>query len=85
MTIDVPDQIVRNAKFHGLTVEEELQRLATPQVESDLTGLIPVGQRFATLGEAVKARKEAGERLLASTATLGGLKIKDLINEGRKH
>lgn len=86
MTIDVPDQIVRAAEVHGITVEQELQRLAKPQTEPDLTGLKPWGVTHESPEIAAEARRRATDsiREIASRNTLGGLNIEDLVNEGRK-
>ncbi len=87
MTIDVPEKIVRDAQASGISVEQQLERLAQREREPDLSGLVPVGRQYSSLEEAAAARKEAGERMreIASRNTLGGLSIKELINEGRKY
>lgn len=87
MTVDVPEKIVRDAEIHGITVEQELQRLAHAEREPDLTGLVPIGRQFATPEEAAAARREAVERMreIASRNTLGGISIKELVHEGRKY
>ena len=87
MTIDVPEKIVRDAEASGISVEEQLQRLAQRQREPDLSGLIPIGRQHSSPEEAAAARRKAGERMreIASRNTLGGISIKELINEGRKY
>ena len=87
MTIDVPEKIVRDAQASGISVEQMLQRLAQQEGQPDLDGLIPIGRKFDTPEEARQARERAAQsmREIASRNTLGGIRIKDLINEGRKH
>ena len=50
MTIDVPEKIVRDAEASGISVEEQLQRLAQRQREPDLSGLIPIGRQYSSAG-----------------------------------
>ena len=80
MTVDVPEKILRDAASNGITVEQQLLRLAQAGREPDLVGLVPLnpGQRDP---------EAAADRIqeFASRHTLGGLKIRDIVDEGRKY
>lgn len=80
VTIDIPEEVVARAKADGLTVEEYVLR----RVEPDSGGVRPGFVRF---GPGSKTPEEAGADILElqKRTTLGGLKIKDLINEGRRY
>ena len=87
MTIDIPDQIIRQAEANALTVEQLLHRMANSDHEPDLTGLVPWGVVHESPEAASEARKRAANSMceIASRNTLGGTTIRELINEGRKH
>lgn len=85
MTINVPERIVRDAEINGISVEEQLARLADVGSDADLNGLMPIGRRFGSAEEAAAEQKQAAERMLSSRSILGGLDIREMINAGRKY
>ena len=80
ITVSVPDVLARQAAAQGLSVEAYVERLAVQAAQTDDQ---PHWVRFGPGGRTLE---EAGRdiRELRKDVTLGGLKIKDLINEGRK-
>lgn len=85
MTINVPERIVRDAEINGISVEEQLARLADVGSDADLNGLMPIGRQFGSAEEAAAEQKQAAERMLSSRSILGGLDIREMINAGRKY
>ncbi len=81
MTLDIPDKILQEAEARGVSVESYLQDAFADDAE---TGPMPGFTRIAGLRGNPKAAA-ASIREIASRNTLGGLKIKDLVNEGRKY
>jgi hypothetical protein len=98
MTIDIPDKVVARAAALGKPVSDlvaqALDHLAhQPLIASSKGESLPPEicrepppPGFAYLGPKRHTTQEAGEaiRAIASRNTLGGLKIKDLIEEGRR-
>lgn len=76
ITVSVPDELAKRAAEQGLSVEAFLERLARQALQSNA----PRQERKRTPAEAVAHLREARKGV-----TLGGLKIKDLIAEGRKY
>lgn len=74
LTINVPDQLAERARALGVRTEEYVEQLLTRQVKNP-----PQCD-----SEAVKNAVEDIRRLRQGVR-LDGLKIKDLIEEGRKH
>lgn len=75
VTINVPDQVAAEARARGLSTEVYVEELITSRTNANSD----LDQR-----EAVEA---AVDRILERRERhkLNGLKIKDLINEGRKY
>jgi hypothetical protein len=80
MTIDVPEKVVERAAALGLPVSALVSQ-ALDQIVDE-----PIPPGFVRLGVPTMTRAEATASLLEiqRTHTLGGLKIKDLIEEGRR-
>lgn len=76
ITVSVPDQLAEQAAAQGLSVEAYVERLAGQLVQCPGVPL----PRYRTPAEAVAHLREVRKGV-----TLGGLKIKDLVNEGRKY
>lgn len=80
MTIDIPDKAIKLAAEQGVPVEQfvsqELERIWEE----------PIPEGFVRLGTSTKTLAEATASILdiQKRNTLGGLKIKDLIEEGRR-
>lgn len=81
MTINVPEKIVERAAELGVPVD----MLVLQAFDVIVPEAVPEG--FTRLGTATMTRAEAGAaiREIASRHTLGGIKIKDLIEEGRRY
>jgi hypothetical protein len=79
ITVSIPDEAAAKAQALGLGVEEYLKRLVAEDMSSS-------DERFVRFGPGPYTPEEAaaGIRELRKGVTLGGLKIKDLINEGRR-
>lgn len=76
VTVSVPDQLAEQAAVQGLSVEAFVERLVRQAAQSE-----PMqGKRRRSPAEAAAHLREA-----RNGVTLGGLKIKDLIAEGRKY
>ena len=75
LTIDVPDQIAAEARARGVSAEAYVQELIANRVNAN-----GGEQRNSVVAAAVDRILERRER-----HRLGGLKIKDLITEGRKY
>lgn len=81
VTLDIPDRIADKAQAEGVPVEVYLRHL----VELDLSG---VTERHAIVsGVPAMSPAEAGADILEMRKryTLAGIKIKDLIEEGRRY
>jgi hypothetical protein len=81
ITVSVPDALAQQAAAQGLSVEAYVERLAEQATQTE-------GQpRWVRFGSGGHTPEEAGQdiRELREGVSLGGLKIKDLINEGRKY
>ena len=79
-SIEVPESVIARAATLGVPVETLVtQALEEITREPILPGFVPLGKPTHTPAE-------AGEliRLIASRHSLGGLSIKNLINEGRR-
>lgn len=76
ITVSVPDQLAQQAAARGLSVEALVEQLAEQAVHGETRSQRP--QR--TPAEAVAHLREARKGV-----TLGGLRIKDLVVEGRKY
>jgi tricorn protease-like protein len=77
VTIDIPDELAAQARARGLALEAYLLELIAS--ETAKPNLIPLGKGPYSPQEAVDRIRE--ER---KNNRLDGLKIKDLINEGRR-
>lgn len=75
VTINVPDQLAAEARARGLSTEVYVEELITSRMNANSD----LDQREA-VAAAVDRILERRER-----HKLNGLKIKDLINEGRKY
>jgi hypothetical protein len=80
VTVEVPERVVERAAELGVPVDELVQQAIGRIAPEPLpAGFVRLGKPFATAAEA-----GAAIRGIASRNTLGGLKIKDLIEEGRR-
>jgi post-segregation antitoxin (ccd killing protein) len=75
VTVNVPDQLAAQARARGVAVEAYVEEVLVRQAQEP---------------EAEAHRKSVGEAIdrimeLRKGNTLGGAKVKDLINEGRKY
>ena len=79
LTIEVPQRVVDRATELGIPVDTLVQQ-AVARIGDDM---VPAG--FVRLGTSIATAAEAGAaiRAIGSRNTLGGLRIKDLIDEGR--
>lgn len=80
MTIDIPANVIQRAADLGLPVETLVSQALREIAEE------PIPEGFVRLGTPTRTRAEATAsiREIQRTHTLGGLKIKDLIEEGRR-
>ena len=76
ITVSVPDQLAEQAAARGLSVEALVEQLAQQAANGEERPHRPK----RTPAEAVAHLREARKGV-----TLGGLKIKDLVAEGRKY
>jgi hypothetical protein len=79
VTVNIPDDVAAQVQARGLALEAYVQGL----VVSDAAILQP---RLVRLGAGPYSPEEAGRQIreLRKTNRLEGLKIKDLIEEGRR-
>ena len=77
MTVNIPDELAARAREKGLTVEVYVEQMLAGRLEA---------QSETTPLEQARAR-EAIDRMaeLRKGVRLDGIKIKDLIDEGRKY
>jgi hypothetical protein len=75
VTVNVPDEFAAQAQEKGLSVEVYVEQMLSNRIEAPLDAT-----QMARAREAVDRMAE-----LRKGVRLGGLKIKDLINEGRKY
>ncbi len=82
--IDVPERLAHKAEAAGLDVPSYLQRLIEWDDALSETG---EGPRLLRFGSGSKTPAEAAADIveLQKSYTLGGIKIKDLIEEGRRY
>ncbi len=83
LTIDIPERVVERAAALGLPVGTLISQ-ALDQIAEE-----PIPEGFVRLGNSPstpegRARAAASIREIASRHTLGGLKVTDLIKEGRR-
>lgn len=83
VTIDIPETVAHKAEAAGLDLTSYLQRL----IEKDALPYPEDSARFVRFGPGTKTPAEAGADILEMQKryTLGGIKIKDLIDEGRRY
>jgi len=81
LTIDIPEKLLARAEVLGRPVAE----LVSQAIDDIVEGPLPPG--FVRLGTSTKTPAEAAAdiRDIASRHTLRGIKIKDLIEEGRRN
>jgi hypothetical protein len=79
VTVNIPDEVATQVLARGLALEAYVQSL----VVSDAFTVQP---RMARLGPGPYSPEEAGRHIreLRKSNTLDGIKIKDLIDEGRR-
>jgi hypothetical protein len=84
MTIDIPDKVVKHAAELGVPVDALISQ-AIEQIgdEPGSASMVHLGDARSTQADRDAAADTIRE--IASRNTLGGLKIKDLMNEGRKY
>ena len=81
IAVTVPDELAEQAQAAGVSIESYIERLLQQQTKRrENPKWVRLGPGLRTPAEAV-----ADIRELRKGVTLGGLKIKDLINEGRKY
>ncbi len=81
ITVSVPDQLAQQAKAAGLSVESYIEQILQQQAqEREVSKWTRLGPGPLTPEQAVDDIRE-----LRKGVTLGGLKIRDLIKEGRKY
>jgi len=81
ITVTVPDALAEQAHAAGLSVEAYVEQLLAEKAQpAETSKWTRFGPGPLTPEEAVADLREARKGV-----TLGGLKIKDLINEGRKY
>jgi post-segregation antitoxin (ccd killing protein) len=76
ITVSVPDQLAEQAAVRGLSVEALVEQLAEQAAHGEESSQRPK----RTPAEAVAHLREARKGVM-----LGGIKIKDLVAEGRKY
>lgn len=83
VTIDIPEMLAHKAEAAGLDISAYLQRL----IERDALLESATGTRLIRFGPGSKTPAEAGADIIEMRKryTLGGIKIKDLIEEGRRY
>jgi hypothetical protein len=83
VTIDIPEAFALKAEAAGVDVSTYLQRLIEKGVQAEVDG----GTRLARWEPGPLTPAEAGVdiREMRKNLTLGGIKIKDLIEEGRRY
>jgi post-segregation antitoxin (ccd killing protein) len=74
VTVNVPEELAKQARARGLAVEAYVEEVLARQSRQSAS------KDLRTVGEAIDRIRE-----LRKGNTLGELKIKDLINEGRKY
>ena len=91
LTIEIPEKLIRRAEELGLPVktlvDQVLQQIAdAPQFGEAVRDDEPIPPGFVRLGVPTMTRSEAKAAILEiqRTHTLGGLNIKELIEEGRR-
>jgi hypothetical protein len=77
ITVSVPDQLAQQAQAAGVSIECYVERLLAREIQCREERTHPCA---LTPEQAVDDIRE-----LRKGVTLGGLKIRDLINEGRKY
>ena len=89
LTVEIPDKVVKHAQQVGRPVEDlvtqAIDQIAETSPTEDRRGPPPEG--FMWLGRAIRTREEAAASIrdIASRSTLGGLKVRDLIEEERRY
>jgi hypothetical protein len=80
LTVDIPEKVVQQAAKLGMPVDQLVSQAI------DKIGEEPVPPGFVRLGTPTRTPAEAAAsiREIASRHTLGGLNIKELIEEGRR-
>lgn len=83
VTIEIPEIVAHRAEAAGLDVPTYLQRLIEKETLSEAEG----DARFVRFGPGPLTPAEAGADILElrKNLTLGGIKIKDLVEEGRRY
>ena len=81
VTVSVPDQLAKQAAARGLSVEALVEQLAEQAAHGETE------PRWVRFGPGPLTPEQAVDdiRELRKGATLGGVKIRDLIVEGRKY
>jgi hypothetical protein len=81
LTIDIPEKVIA----HAASVGKPVSQLVSQAIDNIVAGPLPPG--FARLGTSTKSRIDAAAdiRDIAATHTLDGIKIRDLIEEGRRY
>jgi hypothetical protein len=80
ITLELPDEVAAAAQAKGLAVEVFVREIVDEKLDLQRRGLVRFGPGPYTPEQAGRNIRELSKGL-----TLGGIKIKDLINEGRKY
>ena len=79
VTVNIPDEVAAQVQSRGLSLDAYVQRLVSSDAVVFKHGLVRLGPGPYTPEEAGRQIRE-----LRKNNRLGGLKIKDLIEEGRR-
>jgi len=79
VTVNIPDEVVEQMQSRGLSVDAYVQRLVAADAVVSKHGLVRLGPGPYTPEEAGRQIRE-----LRKGNRLDGLKLKDLIEEGRR-
>ncbi len=81
ITVSVPDQLADQAQAAGLSVESYIEQILQQQAQERAV----LNSTRASPGPLTPEQAVDDIRELRKGVSLGGLKIRDLINEGRKY
>jgi len=85
ITVTIPDELAAQAQARGLDLDSYLPELLAEDLAAE--GSVRLTPPFDEGDEAATRRNAAVDRIVALRQgnVLGGLKIKDLVEEGRKY
>ncbi len=79
VTIEIPDDLAAYVRARGLALEEYVRDLVASEIASAEPKFVRFGPGPYTPEEAARSIRESRQ-----SSHMNGLKIKDLINEGRR-